>query len=221
MGVVIGFPWLSAVAMESVSGAQAGIIAAVLPLFTAVAGAVLARQRPSLGFWLMSLLGSILVLSFVWDNSRGGISQGDLILLLASVFCAIGYAAGAQLAKQMGSIAVICWALVLSAPICLLILVWMTPAQSFDVTWQVWASFIYVALVSQWLAFMFWYQGFALGGVVGVSQMQLLQPFLTLCVSAWLLNEVINSVMIWFALAVVATVAVGRKMPRQSVTLSR
>jgi len=213
LGVVIGFPWLSALAMESVSGAQAGIIVAVLPLFTAVAGAVLARQRPSLGFWLVGLLGSVLVLWFVWDESRGGISQGDLILLLASMFCAVGYAAGGQLAKEIGSIAVICWALVLSAPISVLILVSMSPEQNVDVSWQVWASFIYVALVSQWLAFMFWYQGLALGGVVRVSQVQLLQPFLTLCVSAWLLNEVINSVMIWFALAVVATVAVGRKMP--------
>ncbi len=212
LGVVIGFPWLSALAMESVSGAQAGIIVAVLPLFTAVAGAVLARQRPSIGFWLMGLLGSTLVLWFVWDGKSGGFSQGDLVLLLASVFCAIGYAAGGQLAKEIGSIAVISWALILSAPFSLLILVWITPEQSFDFTWQVWASFIYVALVSQWLAFMFWYQGLALGGVVRVSQVQLLQPFLTLCVSAWLLNEIISSEIIWFALAVVLTVAVGRKM---------
>ncbi|MFC1747466.1 DMT family transporter [Pseudomonadota bacterium] len=212
LGAVIVFPWLTAVAMESVSASQGGIVVAVLPLFTAVVGAFLARQRPSIGFWSMMLLGCLLVVWFVWDDSKGGMGQGDLILLFASVLCAISYAVGGQLAKQMGGVAVICWALVLAAPVSLLVILCLMPEQNYSLPSRAWLSFMYVAIVSQWLAFILWYQGMSLGGVVRVSQVQLLQPFLTLCVSAWLLSEVIDSEMLWFALAVVLTVTVGRSM---------
>lgn len=221
VGGVITFPWLTAVAMESVSASQGGVVVAVIPLLTAVVGAVLAKQRPSPGFWLVAVLGSLLVTGFVWDESQGGIGYGDLLLLLASIACAFGYAMGGELAKQMGGVSVICWALVLAAPVSMVMILCLTPADDFLIPSQAWLSFAYVAIVSQWLAFILWYQGMALGGVVRVSQVQLLQPFFTLCFSAWLLSEVIDGELFLFAVVVVMTVAVSRKMPINAVKAQR
>ena len=213
LGVVIGFPWLISVAMQNVSGARGGIVVSVLPLFTAVAGALFLRQRPSIGFWLMALLGSALVLVYIFFSQQGQFQWGELILLAASVLCAIGYAEGGRLATEMSGIAVISWALVLSMPFSLLPVADAWTDHAINAPWQAWLSFLYLSLISQWVAFMFWYRGLALGGVVRVSQVQLLQPFLTILVAALLLGESITLLMMLFAIAVVVTVAVGRKMP--------
>ncbi|VAW66941.1 Permease of the drug/metabolite transporter (DMT) superfamily [hydrothermal vent metagenome] len=222
-GVVIAFPWLTSIAMQDISGAQGGIIVSMIPLFTAIAGALLLRQRPSMGFWFMAILGSALLLIYLLLSHSSGDTQGvhiqksELILLTASILCAAGYAQGGKLAHQMGGIAVISWALVLSIPFSIFAIIYTwtdkSAAELLHSPWQAWASLAYISLVSQLLAFIFWYRGLALGGVIRVSQVQLLQPFMTLLVSAVLLNETITLLMMIFATAVVITVAISRKMP--------
>jgi len=218
LGVVISFPWLTSMAMQNVSGAQGGIVVSMLPLFTAIAGALLLRQRPSVGFWLMAILGSSLVIIYLLWSRQGQLQSSELILLGASILCAIGYAQGGKLAGEIGGVAVICWAIVLSVPFTIIpvVLTWeniqVNDAQLL-INWQAWAGFIYVSFISQWLAFIFWYRGLALGGVIRVSQVQLIQPFLTLFVAALLLGESISFLMILFCVAVVLSVAIGRRMP--------
>ena len=221
-GVVISFPWLTSIAMQNVSGAQGGIVVSILPLFTAIAGALLLRQRPSLGFWLVAALGSALVLIYLLWSRDGEMQSSEMILLGASMLCAIGYAEGGKLAREMGGVAVISWAIVLSVPFTLLPVIYHWDNSIWDSAmislssgeqWQGWAAFVYVSFISQWLAFVFWYQGLAMGGVIRVSQVQLIQPFLTLFVSALLLGESISFIMIGFAAAVVLSVAVSRRMP--------
>ncbi|MDH5572445.1 MAG: DMT family transporter [Gammaproteobacteria bacterium] len=213
IGVVVGFPWLTSVAMQNVSGAQGGIVVSVLPLFTAIAGALMTGQRPSVGFWLMALLGSGLVLIYLLWNGQGHFQGSDLVLLGASVLCAIGYAEGGRLARELGGVEVISWALVLSIPLSIVPVIHAWSIDALQAPWQAWGGFFYVSIISQWFAFMFWYRGLALGGVVRVSQVQLLQPFLTLLVAAILLDETITLLMMLFAMAVVMTVALGRRMP--------
>lgn len=218
LGVVISFPWLTSMAMQNVSGAQGGIVVSMLPLFTAIAGALLLRQRPSAGFWLMAILGSSLVIIYLLWSRQGQLQSSELILLGASILCAIGYAQGGKLAGEIGGVAVICWAIVLSVPFTIIpvAFTWeniqINDAQQM-INWQAWAGFIYVSFISQWLAFIFWYRGLALGGVIRVSQVQLIQPFLTLFVAALLLGESISFLMIVFCAAVVLSVAIGRRMP--------
>ncbi|VAW56990.1 Permease of the drug/metabolite transporter (DMT) superfamily [hydrothermal vent metagenome] len=221
LGIVIGFPWLTSLAMQNMQAGQGGIVASMIPLFTAIAAALRLRQRPSMGFWLMALLGSGLVLIYLLWGQQGGLQESELILLGASVVCAVGYAEGGKLAREMGGIAVISWALVLSVPLSLLlIMIYLKDAQLSEL-WQSvnhaplssWIGFFYTSVISQWVGFMFWYKGLALGGVIRVSQTQLLQPFLTLWVSMLLLNEQVTLHMLFFAVAVVLTVAIGRKMP--------
>lgn len=213
LGVIVGFPLFSAMALQFVPAAHGAIIVAILPMLTAMVGAVRMRQRPSAGFWLMSVLGSILVLAFALSNGMGGLQAADGLLLLACLAAAFGYAEGGRLAGQMGGWQVICWALVLVAPFLLLPVGWSVYHHGVKAPLSGWLAFGYVSLVSQFAAFFLWYQGMALAGVVRVSQMQLMQPFMTLSVAAVMLGETVTSSMTGFALAVVAAVALGHRMP--------
>lgn len=212
-GVIVGFPLLSSWAMQSLPAAHGAILVALLPLFTAVAGALRTGERPSTGFWLTSLAGSMLVVAFAVFNGAQSWQGADAVLILASLAAAVGYAEGGRLARTMGGWQVICWALVIAAPFLLLPVTWAFLRHGAEAPLQAWLGFAYVSVVSQLAAFFLWYQGLAWGGVVRVSQVQLLQPFMTFGVAALLLGETVTPAMIAFALAVATAIAVGRRMP--------
>jgi drug/metabolite transporter (DMT)-like permease len=212
-GVIVGFPLLSAWAMERLPAAHGAVVIAVVPLFTAIAGAVRTRERPSPGFWLASAAGSGAVLVYAVVSGAGGLRLMDGVLLAAAALGAVGYAEGGRLAKEMGGWQVICWALVLAAPFLAVPVALAAWRHGLAAPPSAWLGFLYVSLVSQFVAFFLWYHGLAMGGVVRVSQVQLIQPFLTLGISAVLLGETVTPLMMAFAGIVVAAIAVGRRMP--------
>jgi drug/metabolite transporter (DMT)-like permease len=212
-GVVFGFPVLSAWAMLYVPASHGAVVLGILPLATAAAGAILSGERPSLGFWLTGIVGAAAVLAYALIRNQGGIHPADLALIGAVLAAAIGYAEGARLSRSLGGWQVICWALVLSLPLLAVPTALEFSRMTLGAPLSTWMGFFYLSLVSQFLAFLFWYQGLALGGIARVSQVQLLQIFLTLIASALLLNETLDVTTIAFAVFVVATVALSRKMP--------
>lgn len=212
-GVVVGFPVLSAIAMRTVHASHGGVVLGLLPLVTALIGAWLAGERPSARFWAAAVAGSLLVLLFVMLTGSGALAIGDVALLGAVIAAAFGYAEGARLTHRLGGWRVICWAVVLSAPLLLLPVAWRYQARMLDASAHAWLAFGYLILFSQLLGFVPWYQGLAMGGIARVSQVQLLQPFFTLSVAAVLLAERITLLTLVFAVLVVATVAIGRRMP--------
>jgi drug/metabolite transporter (DMT)-like permease len=199
MGVVFGFPLLSALAMRTVDASHGAVVLAVLPLLTAAAAAVLAGERPSARFWLWAVLGTAAVLGFALLRSRGGLASGDLYLLAAAFLAAIGYAVGGRLAREAPGLLVIAWALVVSLPALLVVGVALWPALASDASATAWACFAYVAVMSQFLGFFFWYRGLALGGIARVGQVQLFQTFFTLGASAILLGERLDALTLGFA----------------------
>ena len=213
MGVVFGFPLLTSLAMRYVSATHAAVMTGLLPLLTAAAGALLARQRPSKGFWLCAVLGAAMVIGFaLYQSGTTSLSlhAADGLLLAAIALAAVGYAYGARLSQQMKPAHVICWALVLSLPISMP-LTWMSwPTQ--PIATNAWWALAYVSVFSMWLGFFAWYQGLALGGTVRVSQIQLVQPILAMLVAIPLLGESLDIVSLGFGLAIIATVAIGRTM---------
>jgi drug/metabolite transporter (DMT)-like permease len=213
-GVVLGFPILATLAMQYVPASHGGIVLAVLPLATAVAGVISAGERPSIGFWACSIAGTAAVLTFALIEGAGstGVQTADLLLAAAVIAAAIGYAEGGVLARNMGGWQVICWALVIAAPILLAALILIGTPINWNAPATAWTGFIYLALFSQLIGFFAWYQGMAIGGVAKVGQLQLLQTFVTLGAAALLLGEQITWFEITFALLVVAIVAVGRRM---------
>ena len=214
-GVVFGFPLFTSVAMRYVEAIHASVIVGVLPLATAAVGALLHRQRPSTGFWLCAALGSALVVGFAMlrSGSAGGglsIHFADLLLLAAMLCAAVGYGFGARLSQLMRAEHVICWALVISLPLTLPLAIVSWPVAPLKAT--AWWGFAYVAVFSMWLGFFAWYRGLALGGTVRVSQVQLVQPFLSMLFAVPLLGERLDAVTVGFGLAVIATVFIGKKM---------
>ena len=213
-GIVFGFPLFTSIAMRYVDAMHASVIVGVLPLATAAVGAVLHRQRPSIGFWLCAAFGSAMVVVFaVLRSSSSGlsISFADLLLLAAMGCAAIGYCYGGRLAHHMRAEHVICWALIISLPLTLPLSVYAWPVQA--IKSAAWWGFAYVAVFSMWLGFFAWYRGLALGGTVRVSQVQLVQPFLSMLFAIPLLGETLDAVTVGFGLAVIATVFIGKKMP--------
>ena len=213
-GVVFGFPLFTSVAMRHVEAMHASVIVGVLPLATAAVGALLHRQRPSVGFWLCAGVGSVLVVVFAVlrsGNSGLNISYADLLLLAAMLCAAIGYCYGGRLAGHMRAEHVICWALIISLPLTLPLSIYSWPVQAIKPV--AWWAFAYVAVFSMWLGFFAWYRGLALGGTVRVSQVQLVQPFLSMLFAIPLLGEKLDAVTVGFGLAVIATVFIGKKMP--------
>lgn len=213
LGVVVGFPVLSAWAMKTVPAAHGGVVLGILPLATAVVGVLIGHERPSRGFWLASVAGSALVVAYSLLRGVGGLALGDVLLLGAVVSAAIGYAVGGQLSREMGGWKVICWALVIAFPFIVFPAWSQMPHKVLDLPVPVWGSFLYLALVSQLFGFFLWNKGLALGGVARVSQTQLVQPFVTLLASVVLLGEHVDVATIGFAVLVVTTVAVGKRMP--------
>ncbi len=211
VGVILGFPLLSAWAMSRLPAAHGAVILGLLPLATALAGALRAGERPSRGFWVAGVAGSATVVAFAVSMGAGDLQPADLALFAAVLAAALGYGEGGRLAREMGGWQVISWALVLAAPF-IAVPVFLALGKPAPVApWSAWLSFGYVAVVSQFLGFFAWYRGLALGGVARVSQLQLLQPFLTFLASALLLGEQITLLMLGAALLVLVTVALGRK----------
>jgi drug/metabolite transporter (DMT)-like permease len=211
IGVVFGFPFFTAWAMKYTSASHGGVVLGILPLATAMAGAVFSRERPTLGFWIAALIGSALVVVFSLTQSHGALQLADLALLAAVIFSATGYAIGAQLAKSLGGLQVISWALVIALPFTIPPAILTAPANV-ALPPSVWIGFAYVSVMSQYIGFLPWYKGLALGGTARVGQTQLLQPFFTLFAAALLLGEKIDAMTIGFAVAVIVVVAIGRKM---------
>jgi drug/metabolite transporter (DMT)-like permease len=205
-GVVVGFPLLSSLAMRDMPAAHGAVLVGLLPASTAVAAVFRARERPSVTFWLVSAAGLAAVLAFAAAQGAGRPTPGDGLVLLAVAAAAVGYAEGGALSRELGGWRVLCWALVLSAPVLLPIVVLHLDARLLHASPRAWAGFAYVSGVSMFLGFFAWYRGLALGGVARVSQLQLLQPLLTLGWSALLLGEEVGRGTLGAALLVVGCV---------------
>lgn len=210
-GVVVGFPLFSAWAMQSAPAAHGAVVIGLLPLATALAGAWIAHERPSRVFWLSATFGSAVVAGFALWHGGGAPHPADGLLVLAVASAAIGYAEGGRLARTLGSWQVICWALVLSAPLVAVPTAFAADGRLLTAPVSAWAGFAYVSVVSMFLGFFAWYRGLALGGIAAVGQVQLIQPFLTIFASAWLLGERIDTATILAAALVIAAIAVGRR----------
>jgi drug/metabolite transporter (DMT)-like permease len=212
-GVIVGFPLFLALALRHVPSTHGAVVTALLPLSTAVLGALWFKQRPSNGFWACAVLGSALVLGFmVWRAGGFYLGAANIYLIIAMTTGALGYIGGAQLTPRLGAEQVICWVLVSCLPLTVPVAWLFAPADFAAIAAMSWVGFAYVALFSMWIGFFAWYRALALGAV-RVSQIQLVQPFLSLLFAVPLAGERLDALTLVFALAVIATVYAGKKMP--------
>jgi drug/metabolite transporter (DMT)-like permease len=211
LGVVVGFPLLTALALRHVTSAHSIVFIGLLPLATAIFGVVRGGERPRPAFWMFSLLGSALVAGFALAQGLAASGAGDALMLAAIIVCGLGYAEGARLSRTLGGWQVICWALVLSLPVMILLALLCSPPSFSGIEPSAWAGLAYVSLFSMLIGFVFWYRGLAQGGIAAVGQLQLLQPFLGLALAAALLHEPVTPIMFAVTVGVILCVAGARK----------
>ncbi|KAA0970457.1 DMT family transporter [Aureimonas fodinaquatilis] len=211
LGVVVGFPLLTALALQYMTSAHSIVFIGLLPLSTAIFAVLRGGERPAPLFWLFSCLGSLTVVSFAFSPQGSSSLIGDLLMIASIIACGLGYAEGAALSRRLGGWQVICWALVLSAPF-MLVLTWLAmPATLHNISPSAWVGLGYVSLFSMLIGFVFWYRGLALGGIATVGQLQLVQPFFGLALAGLLLGEPIAWTMIAATMIVMLCVGLARK----------
>jgi len=214
LGVVLGFPLLTALALQHVTSAHSIVFVGLLPLATAIFAVLRGGERPRPVFWIFSTLGSALVVGFALAQGLTASPTGDLLMLAAILACGLGYAEGAKLSRALGGWQVICWALVLSLPLMAVLSLWLAPASFSTISLSAWLCLGYVSLFSMLIGFVFWYRGLAQGGIAAVGQLQLLQPFFGLALAATLLHEQVSAGMLAVTLGVILCVAGAKKFAK-------
>ena len=214
LGIVIGFPLLTSLAMRTVPANHGAIIVGALPFATALGAALVFGERQRARFWVCAAIGSALVIAFALRDgaARGGglLHAGDLLMFAAVVAGAVGYVAGGRLAARIGGVRAILWALVVALPLTVPVTLWVAWQAPPQAGAAAWGAFAYVTLISQVAGFFAWYNGLVLGGIARVGQVQLLQVFFTIGFAALLFGEAVHPATWLFALGVVATVVIGR-----------
>jgi drug/metabolite transporter (DMT)-like permease len=210
LGAVFGWPILLALALQRTTAAHAAVIAAFMPLTTALIAVLRTHERVSRQFWLAAGAGTAALLAFAL--SRGGAEGGDLVAdalvacaVVASSWC---YVEGASVTRVMPGWQVISWVVVLALPITVpaSVAIWWATHAEHDPTSGAWTSLILLGVSSMYFGFFAWYRGLSLAGIVRGSQVQQLQPLLTLVWSAWLLDERVTAATVLAAMAVIVCV---------------
>ncbi|MGE7650729.1 DMT family transporter [Peribacillus frigoritolerans] len=213
VGAVLGFPLLTSWAMESLPVSHGAVEVALLPLATAGFAMFRAGEIPSIKFWVSSIIGSLAVIMYALHLGFGQLQLADLALLAAVIVLGLSYAEGGKLAKELGSWQVIAWAIMIGAPFFTIPVGLNLTTEMLHAPIQAWVSLIYLAVVSQFLAYVAWYSGMAMGGIARVSQIQYLQPFLMIVFATVFLDESITFFTIVTAVIVVFSVIFGKNAP--------
>ena len=214
IGVVIGFPFLTALALRHITAAYSIVFIGLLPLSTALFAVLRAKETPQPAFWVFSVFGSCLVAGFALSGGVETSVPGNAFMIAAIVICGLGYAEGAKLSRYLGGWQVISWALALALPL-MAFMAFLTLPGSFEgIRPSAWFGLAYVSVFSMLVGFVFWYRGLAQGGIASVGQLQLLQPFFGLLIAATFLGEAVSGAMLAVTITVVLCVIAAKHFAR-------
>ncbi|MFJ7494898.1 DMT family transporter [Streptomyces sp. NPDC097727] len=213
-GVVVGFPLLTTLALQTSTTSHAAVVVGLLPLTTAVFSSLRTGARPPRAFWVAALAGAAVVIAFTVQESGGALSGGDLYLFGALLVCAAGYTEGGRLAGIMPGWQVVGWALILSLPLAVAGAAVALPLEPVRLTAHGVIGLVWVAAGSTFFGLYVWYRGMAEIGVPRASQLQLAQPLLTLVWSFFLLGEEVSAAAPVAAIAVLVCIAATQRTGR-------
>jgi drug/metabolite transporter (DMT)-like permease len=216
--ISIAFPTLVSFAMQYLPASHGAIVIGLLPIGTTYCISLMKHERPSGMFWAASLVGGLAVIFYAVYKSGGVLHPADLLLLLTVVVGSLGYAHGAIVAKRLGGLQVMCWALGLMMPVLTIASVpYFLKTNYAAISWDVWGAFLYITFISQFFGMVLWYRALSMGSVIKVSQVQLLQPFMTILFSALFFQEHIDRITIITAMIVVISIQFSRKASVENV----
>ncbi|MEP1441964.1 MAG: DMT family transporter [Hyphomicrobiales bacterium] len=204
--LVIGFPGFIGLALVTLPASHSGVVLGLFPIATAIMAVIIAGERPSRSFWFWSVLGAILVTIFAIRDGTFGLALGDIFLVCAVILSSAGYAISGMLSRQKPGWEVICWQLIMASPVILIGVYFFWDSAIFTARPSAQAGFAYVSLFSMFIGFFVWNKALAIGGIARVGQTLLIQPFVTLAISALVLGEKISLETYAFAAAIVMVV---------------
>lgn len=222
-GVVVGFPLLTSYALQTAEASHGAIVIALLPAATAIAAVIRIRERPGLVFWIAAAAGAAAAVIFaaLSNGGIGDLQMSDLLLFGAVIAAAIGYAEGGVLSRELGSWQTISWALVLASPVMLALTIVSASLVPVGASTPAWLSFAYLGVVSMFLGFFAWYRGLAIGPITSVSQLQLVQPVLSLVWAALILGETLDLPTMLGGLAVIVCAAVAVRIRQRDAATGK
>ncbi|NUL44973.1 DMT family transporter [Cellulosimicrobium funkei] len=217
-GAVVGFPLLTSFALITAPASHGAVVIGLLPAATAVMAVIRGRERPGRAFWVAAILGAIAAVIFAALHGGGlaGLHWSDLLLFAAVIVCAIGYAEGGLLSRQLGSWQTISWALVLASPLMIVLTGFAVAQQPPTGTVTEWGAFAYLSVISMFLGFFAWYRGLAIGPMAQVSQVQLIQPVLSICWAGLIVHEYIGWPTILCGVAVIGCALLAVRVRNRS-----
>ena len=221
IGVVIAFPLITSYGLEHITPGQAGVLGALGPIITAALSVLYGHKHPGRVFWIASSMGTAAAIGFALTRSADNPGHGDLLwyglMLLAVVLWCWGQVTGGTLTGKHHSIQILAWAILLGTPLNAIgagVELWLNPITEWP-TLNAWFGFLYVSLVSMFLVFFVWYAAMDRIGMVKTSQLQLVQPIITLVISIWLFGEVVAPSTWVFAVLIMAAVAWTQSIRRK------
>lgn len=224
IGVVMAFPAITAFSLEHINPGEAGVIGALGSIITAALSVLYGHKHPGRMFWIASGAGTLAAIGFALTRSAANPASGDLLwyglMFVAVLLWSWGQVTGGTLTGKHHSIHILAWAILIGTPVNALITgvdLVVHPMTEWP-TIESWFGFLYVALISMFMVFFVWYAAMDRIGMVKTSQLQLVQPIVTLVVSILLFGEIVPPSTWAFAALIIGAVAwtqsVGQKSAR-------
>lgn len=210
-GVVVGFPAFTGLALQHAPAGHGSVVIGLLPAATAGFSVLRTGARPSRRYWWFAAMGAAAIVVLTVARGSASLALGDLYLLGAVGAAAVGYTEGAIVSREIGGWQTISWAVVIALPITVVLAVVGLAPVGFDEPVTAWLSLGYLGAVSMFLGFFAWYAGLAMGGIARVSQVQLMQPMMSLAWAALFLHEHLDVLIVAVALVVLVSVAGSRR----------
>ena len=218
IGAVFGWPILIALALQYTTSAHVAVIAAFMPLSTAIIAVFRTHEKVSAKFWLAASVGTSALVIFALG--RGGATSpnywADLMVVGAMLFSSWCYVEGASVTKVMPGWQVISWVVIFALPITVpaSLVLWFTTSGDYQTTSTQWLALILLGISSMYFGFFAWYRGLSMAGIARGSQVQQLQALLTLLWSALLLGETVTWLTVLAAGVVIASVIWAQRSRR-------
>ena len=211
-GVVVGFPLFTGLALRNAPSGHGAVVVGLLPAATAGLSVLRSGDRPSIRYWMFALVGLVAVATLAITRSNTSeLAIGDVFFLLAVLSAAVGYTEGALLSRELGGWQTISWAVLLGLPVTVPVTIVGLRSVHAGAPWTAWGSFAYLGVISMFLGFFAWYAGLAKGGIARVSQVQLIQPILSVTWAAIFLREKTDALLVIVAVIVLVSVAGSRR----------
>jgi drug/metabolite transporter (DMT)-like permease len=211
--------WLNQVcfvlALDKTTASTIGLILGAIPIFAALFGLVLGRERLSPRFWLGAAV-SFAGVGLVAVGSGGEVSGGYVGIALGLGICATWAAYSVAVAPLMAtyspsrvSAVVIPCAWVLIA----LVGLPQTSDQDWHLSWQVWALLVFATIGPLVLTNVFWFRSISRIGPARATLAANLQPFVAAVLAVILLSEPLGLLQVLGGLLIAAGIVVARRRP--------